>query len=58
MSEPTVTFTVREMLEHIEARLSALEKSAARQATVRLSVLLSLTTGPGAALLTYLLTRH
>jgi hypothetical protein len=58
VSEPVVTYTVREMLEHIEARLEVLERSAARQATVRWSVLLSVTSGPGAALLTWLLTRH
>jgi hypothetical protein len=55
---PVVGFTVKELLAKIEARLETLERSAARQATVRWSVLLSVTSGPGAALLTWILTRH
>ena len=56
MVEPVVTYTVREVLGHIEERLTRLEQSAARQATVRWSVLLSVVSGPGAAILTWLLT--
>ena len=56
--EPTVVYTVRELIERIDMRVDRLEKSAARQVTVRWSVLLSVVSGPGAALLTFLLTRH
>jgi hypothetical protein len=58
VSEPTVTYTVREVIDRIDKRVEKLEKSAARQATVRLSVALSLLSGPGAALLTWWLTRR
>ena len=58
MSEPTVTYTVKEVLGQIEDRLEKLEKSAARQATVRWSVFLSVVSGPGAAILTWVLTHH
>lgn len=54
--EPTVTYTVRELIERIDGRVEKLERSAARQATVRLSVALSLLSGPGAAFLTWWLT--
>ena len=56
--EPTVTYTVREVIDRIDARLEQLEKSAARQTTVRWAVLLSVISGPGAALLTWALTRR
>lgn len=56
---PIVTYSLREVLDRIEDRIEALEKSAARQATVKLSVLLSVISGPGAAYLTWMLTsRH
>ena len=56
MSEPGVTYSLREVVDRIEHRIEALERSAARQATVRWSILLSVVSGPGAALLTWLLT--
>ena len=56
--EPTVVYTVRELIERIDERVETLERSAARQATVRWAVLLSVVSGPGASLLTFLLTRH
>ena len=56
--EPTVTYTVRELIERIDSRVEQLEKSAARQVTVRWSVLLSIVSGPGAAILTWVLTHH
>ena len=52
-AEPTVTYTVRELVERIDTRVEALEKSAARQTTVRVAVALSLISGPGAVLLTH-----
>ncbi len=57
-AEPVVPYTVKELLAKIELRLEALENSAARQATVRWSVLLSVVSGPGAAILTWALTHH
>ena len=59
MGEPSGgPWTVKEVVDRIERRVEALEKSAARQATVRLSVFLSLVSGPGAAILTWWLTRR
>ena len=51
--EPTVVYTVRELIERIDERVETLEKSAARQVTVRWAVALSLISGPGAVLLTH-----
>lgn len=60
MSEPgaTVTYTIREVVDRIDTRLEKLENSAARQTTVRWAVLLSVISGPGAALLTWALTHR
>jgi hypothetical protein len=58
VSEPTVTYTVKEMLQHIEDRVELLERSAARQTTVRWAVLLAAVSGPGSVLLTWLISRH
>lgn len=61
MSEPReaeVVYSLREVVDRIEGRIEKLEQSAARQATVRWSVLLSVVSGPGAAILTWVLTRH
>jgi hypothetical protein len=64
-SVPTVTYTLREVVDRIEdkvdkvdERVEHLELKAASQVAVRWSVVLSLVSGPGAALLTYVLTRR
>ena len=51
--EPVVKFTLREMFEKINSRLDTLERSAARQTTVRWAVALSLISGPGSVLLAH-----
>ena len=53
-----MTYTVRELIERIDGRVEKLERSAARQATVRLAVGLA-SIGPlVSSLATWWLTRH